>query len=471
MITVLDVEILTWNTVAVLAALAWCVAAVRLLPRSWRDSDEGFVALPALLATANLAAILLLDDLHRPQGDLWEQQPITSGAMAGQAMLGVAVVVLELVLALLAALSLASVVTGIRTWLGASDADGPWKGITNGTRTRRRWWSWYYQKRLTQQIRAYARVQGGRSRTVAVERVFEAGEASTTLRIQPLLSVPLSLDKQVFPALRWSSRIQHNSTGSGTVLEVHWDPAAVDRGPARRRPLVPTRWNRQVAAAAGLAVVLAVALVASTSWDTTESEPAGSAATLQRGLQYAVNLPRGADPGITVQNGPDLPGASPAWAVDEVDLPAPSHTDLCRPFERGAAAGARCEAVTTFTPDYPITITAVAVDAYGVIADRAVRTIAWEFDGIPAPFEGGAAIRVIQAVGPGHLWQTLPLRSPITATKVTATVLDAVQAGPLANSFTDQSIVAAGSYRLIGIREPREPRSAPTAGTELAPTH
>lgn len=463
MISVADLEVLTFDAFAALAGLVWCVVAVRMLPRSMRDAGEGIVAVPAVLFVGHLGALWLLLDLPRPQGDLWQQQLITSTPMAVQATLGVALLVLELVVAALLVLSFVPLAIGVQTWWTASDADGPWEGITYGTRARRRWWSWYYQQLLTRQVKAYARVQGGRTRTVAVERVFHADEASTTLRIQPLLSVPLSLGKQVFPALRWSSRVQHNGMGATTFLEVHWDLAAIDRGPLRRWSLAWTRRHRRVNTAVALtAALVAVAVAASAPWAPTESARAGSAAALQRSLVYAANLP-GADPGLVARTRPDLPGPAPAWAVDEVDLATPSHSELCRPSEQGATAGGHCEAVTTFTPDHPITITAVGVAAYGVMADRAVRLVAWEFDTNPTT-------RFIQSVGPLHAWQVIRLPAPTTASKVTATVLDAAQAAPTIDNNTDPRLPA-GSYRLIGIDGQEPPSPAPPGSSKLAPTH
>ncbi|MGB8407148.1 MAG: hypothetical protein WCE30_24115 [Mycobacterium sp.] len=358
--------------------------------------------------------------------------------------------------AVLWAISLLPLAKSIKTWWTASAAEGPWEGITYGTRLLRRARIECYEHLLVHQLKAYSRVQPGEVHTIAVERVFEPQEASTTLRIAPQVLLPLDPVKhRTFAALRWSSGVQHETSDAVTVLRVQWDLGAFAGGLEGRTVRVPARWDRRAGTAVGIVVVLAIVLSALGPWFRADSGPSTDTAA----LVYAAPRPGGMDSGDGGQSRPYLTEPAPAWAVDEVDLQAPSHSDLCPPSAQVATTPRQhCEAVTTFTPGHPITITALGVDAYGVLADHAVRLVVWEFDGNPST-------KIVQSVGPFHDWQVIRLQEPMTAATVTATVVDAVAAGPTAG---DQPSKSAGRYRLIGIGGQAQPQST---NPEPARTH
>jgi len=423
MITVAEFDDLLLGSAAVICAGLWCVYALRKIQPAVVEALAGRLHQLSTLAAGNVLVYWLLSVFSRPHGPLWDSSLIDNPATLWHALVDVAHDVTAGVVLVLAGLSVLALIFGVDAWLSAP-VGGRWGSITNGTRARRWLWSWWYEKRLVRQVKAYARVQGGRSRTITVERVFEADEASTALRIKPLLNLPLAVDNQrPFTVLALSEGFQHNVMLAMTVLEVRWDLAAIDRGP-RRRPLTGRRALRL--GIGGALTALAAVLVASTLVSSGSSPDAGVAGR-PRLVTAADAVPDG---------GQLLPaGPGPAWVVNDTDLRLPTHRDGCVRSER-AAINRGCEAVTWFTADRPITVTQVGLDPYGVLAHRRVRQVVWEFDDNPAT-------QVVQTVEPHAVWQILRLRTPLTASTVSVKVTDAVD--------TDQVAVATGNgFRLIG---------------------
>ncbi|WP_071288731.1 hypothetical protein [Mycolicibacterium llatzerense] len=410
------------GTAVALGAMAWSMYSLWKLPYAWLVARTAQLRPSLELAAGNLLCLAVISKFPQPHGPLWEMQLIESDTELWHALVWAVLVALTPFLVVLCAVSTLTLAVGVGTWW-ATPGSGAWRAITNGTRVRRRWWSWCYQRLLVHQVKAYGRVQSGGPRAVTCERVFEAGEASSEVRITPPLNhFPLSgHGRRPFPALRWSSCFQHNPYPQTTVLQVRWDLAALDRGPLGRRLQRATIRGVLM----GLSVALVVLGIAAVSvGDVPSDSPAGA---------KAVDWHRSVRDGdrMVEQLGSSQ---NPPWPGNDGELRSQSHSDVCRVPAAGVFG--ECASITYFTPAAPVTITRLGVEPYGVIFHRAVRRIVWEFNGNPAS-------RIVQSVGPIDDWQIMPLRSPVSATMITAKVVEAVD--------TDRvSTVAGAGYKLIG---------------------
>lgn len=233
MISVAELYDLIFASLVTIAGTAWCVFAWRSIGRSFNDARDSLVLFPAFVTVGHQVAILVLNHFRHSRsvvGALGDNRLIDSMVTLWRALVYVGLDVLVPMLVVLWAISLVPLAIGIKTWWTATDAEGPWAAINYGTRLLRRWRMKYYEHALVRQVRAFARVQSGRSRTITVERVFEPHEASTTLRITPLINMPLDVAvQQPFTALRWSSNVRHETSEAGTALHVQWDLGTLDQ--------------------------------------------------------------------------------------------------------------------------------------------------------------------------------------------------------------------------------------------------
>jgi len=227
MISVAELYDLVIASLVTIAGVAWCVFAWRSIGRSFSAARDSIVLFPAFMTVGHQVAILVLNHFRHSRsvsGPLGDNRLIDSMVTLWRAFVYVGLDVLVPMSVVLWAISLVPLVISIRTWWTASDADGPWAGVPNGIRLQHRWCMERYERTLVRQVKAYARVQAGRARTLTVERVFEPHQASTTLRITPLINMPLDVvERRPFSALRWSSNVRHETTEAATVLQVQWD--------------------------------------------------------------------------------------------------------------------------------------------------------------------------------------------------------------------------------------------------------
>ncbi|MUL61191.1 hypothetical protein B5P44_01160 [Mycobacterium sp. CBMA 213] len=422
------------GTGVALAAVAWSMYSAWRAPRAWVVARTAQIRLPLALAAGNLLCLTVISQLPQPHGPLWEMQLIASDTELWDALVWAVLAALAPFLVVLSWVSTLTLAFGVGTWW-ITPGPGAWRAITNGTRVWRRWWSWCYQRLLLIQVKAYGKVQSGGPRAVTCERVFEADEASSTLRITPPLThFPLPGSGRLpFPALRRSSNFQHDPQPQTTVLEVQWDLAAIDCGPVHRRP------QREVSSVlVGLSVVAAALCVAAVPAFVVPSDSPGDAtvAAAHRSLIDA-----------HLRVGPFGGSQNPSWPGNDGDLRPQSHSDLCLP---AAGVSGECDSITYFTPAAPVTITRLGVEPYGVIFHRAVRQIVWEFDGNPTS-------RIVQSVGPVDDWQIMPLGTPVSASTITAKVVEAVD--------TDRATTVVGSgYKLIGYQAGHDVLADTTAG-------
>lgn len=422
MMTVAALYNLLLGTGVALAALVWSVYSVWNTPRAWLGARTARLGLPVVLAAGNLLCLAVVSQFPQPHGPLWEMQLIESDTELWCALVWAVLAALTPFLVVICGVSAVTLAFGVSTWW-TTPGSGAWRDITNGVKVRRRWWSACYQRLLTHQVKAYGRVQSGGPRSVTCERVFEAGEASSELRITPPLNhFPLSGRGWLpFPALRWSSNFRHNPYPQTTVLEVQWDLAAIDRGPLRRRP----QREGSKGALVGLSVVVVVLGIAAVAVGDVPSDSSAGAGVVaeRRSLIDARSVGQFGG----VQN--------PFWPGAGVELQLQSHSATRCGMPAAGISGC-CDSITYFTSAVPVTVMQLGVEPYGVIFHRAVRQIVWEFDGNPRG-------RVVQSVGPFDGWQIAPLRTPVSASTITARVVEAADTEHV-------TTVAGQGYKLIG---------------------